>query len=152
MTTVSPAELQQRAAQQQQPQQASIPLGGSSVPLGGAAHERPTFAPLGGAGSGGVVQNELRRVAIPPHRMTPLRTDWPNIMTPVVNHMKLQIRVNPEGRCIEMKVSSVAEMRHLVDAEFTSLSGATVSRVLWPRWAVVRMHMTAWVVRMSRGV
>ncbi len=92
--------------------------------MGGAAHERPSFAPLGGAGSAGVVQNELRRVAIPPHRMTPLRTDWPNIMTPVVTHMKLQIRVNPEGRCIEMKVRVVvgiirfdhplAHLRHAV--------------------------------------
>lgn len=91
--------LQQRAAvvqqqQQQQHQQASV-----QIPI-------PNFAPLG---TGAIrVQKELRKVTIPPHRFTPLRQEWANIMKPLVEYMKLQVRVNPKSRCVEMKVRMYA--------------------------------------------
>lgn len=47
---------------------------------------------------------EMRRIRIPPHRYTPLRENWENIMRPVVEHLKLLIRVNPANRSVELKV------------------------------------------------
>ena len=81
----------------------------------GPAHSKPTFAALGGPGGRRApVKSELRRVTIPPHRFTPLRNDWENIMKPIVDHMKLQIRVNPRSRCVEMKVCSVRKKGSVV--------------------------------------
>ena len=88
---IDPQDLLDRARSKQQP----------------AAHSKPSFAPVGASGTA-PVPNELRRVTIPPHRFTPLRNDWENIMKPIVHHLKLQVRVNPQSRCVEMKVRLLA--------------------------------------------
>lgn len=46
---------------------------------------------------------ESRKVPVPPHRMTPLRDNWLKIYTPVVEHLKLQIRMNMQTRHVELK-------------------------------------------------
>jgi len=46
-----------------------------------------------------------RKVGIPPHRMTPLKRDWLNIYTPLVEECGLQVRMNPKKRAVEMKTS-----------------------------------------------
>lgn len=53
------------------------------------------------------------RVAVPPHRLTPLQRDWDEIYQPIVEHMQLQIRYNPRKRVVELKTS-----------EHTTLPGA----------------------------
>jgi RNA-binding protein PNO1 len=63
----------------------------------------PKFPALSAAQiSGG---NELRRVRVPPHRYTPLRAQWANVMRPVVEYLKLQIRMNMKTRSVELKTS-----------------------------------------------
>lgn len=42
---------------------------------------------------------------VPPHRYTPLKEQWLEIYSPIVEHMKLQVRFNPKKRCVEMRVS-----------------------------------------------
>lgn len=37
---------------------------------------------------------------VPPNRLTPLRQQWDAVMQPIVEHLKLQIRYNPRGRCV----------------------------------------------------
>ncbi len=44
-----------------------------------------------------------RKVAIPPHRLTPLKEQWMKIYTPLVEYMKLQIRFNTRAKCVEIK-------------------------------------------------
>lgn len=56
---------------------------------GGAA--RPDFPALTAREMGGG-KDDFRRIRCPPHRLTPLRNSWENIVTPTVEHMKLQIR------------------------------------------------------------
>eukprot|EP01041_Mallomonas_annulata_P009047 gene9047-18734_t len=48
---------------------------------------------------------EYRRIRCPPHRLTPLRSQWEILMSPVVEFLKLQIRFNPKNRCVELKTS-----------------------------------------------
>ncbi|EER06552.1 conserved hypothetical protein, partial [Perkinsus marinus ATCC 50983] len=48
---------------------------------------------------------EVRRIAVPPHRMTPLRNSWLKLLEPLVQHMKLQVRMNTKRRCVEMRRS-----------------------------------------------
>lgn len=62
------------------------------------------FAPLPSSAQNGVLKNEFRRVPIPPHRMTPLKREWVNLYTPMVEMLGLQVRMNVKRRCVEMKV------------------------------------------------
>ncbi|KAJ2611759.1 pre-rRNA-processing protein pno1 [Coemansia sp. RSA 1365] len=66
------------------------------------SNEKPNFGPL----SGKDVRNnrgEFRRIRVPPHRLTPLKRDWLKIYSPIVEHLKLQVRVNPKTRMIEIR-------------------------------------------------
>eukprot|EP01035_Chromulina_nebulosa_P020476 gene20476-26566_t len=55
------------------------------------------------AASGGKI--EYRRIRCPPNRLTPLKNQWENIISPIVEYLKLQIRFNPKNRCVELKTS-----------------------------------------------
>lgn len=41
---------------------------------------------------------------VPPHRYTPLKENWMKIFTPIVEHLKLQIRFNLSARKVEIRV------------------------------------------------
>lgn len=41
---------------------------------------------------------------IPPHRMSPLKRHWLEIYSPLVEHMKLQVRMNVKTKTVELKV------------------------------------------------
>jgi RNA-binding protein PNO1 len=51
-------------------------------------------------------RSEKRKVLVPPHRMTPLKTSWSKIYPPLVEHLKLQVRMNIRARVVEMKTST----------------------------------------------
>lgn len=48
-------------------------------------------------------KRELRKIAVPTHRYTPLRENWVKIVSPIVEHLKLQIRFNLKSRCVEIR-------------------------------------------------
>ena len=62
---------------------------------------RPLFAPAKEVE--GPHRIETRKVIIPPHRMTPLKTAWPKIYPPLVEHLKLQVRMNLRGKAVELR-------------------------------------------------
>jgi RNA-binding protein PNO1 len=43
-------------------------------------------------------RRESRKVLVPPHRMTPLKAAWPKVYPPLVEHLKLQVRMNGQSR------------------------------------------------------
>jgi len=51
-------------------------------------------------------RREQRKVPIPPHRMTPLKNSWPKIYPPLVEHLKLQVRMNTKAKAVELRTSS----------------------------------------------
>jgi RNA-binding protein PNO1 len=59
-------------------------------------------------------KNEIRRIPVPPHRMTPLRNNWEKIVTTVVENMKLQIRMNTKRKCVELKSSEFTVDRNSI--------------------------------------
>lgn len=66
------------------------------------------FAPLKPSkSSSGSSNNEIRRIPIPPHRMTPLKRDWVNIFSPLTEMCELQVRMNVPKRQVEIKVRCV---------------------------------------------
>ena len=46
---------------------------------------------------------ETRKIPIPPHRMTPLKSAWPEIYPPLVEHLHLQVRMNLRTRAVELR-------------------------------------------------
>lgn len=51
------------------------------------------------------VPKDFRKVAVPPHRLTPLRESWDEIVAPIVEHLKLQIRFNTRLKRVELRVT-----------------------------------------------
>lgn len=73
---------------------AAADVSGAAAGSSGAANDEamvPEFPALT-ATELGTGSKEYRRVRVPPHRLTPLRTEWNVIMQPVVEHLMLQIR------------------------------------------------------------
>jgi RNA-binding protein PNO1 len=68
------------------------------------SENRPVFAPE--AASKSAVRIEERKVRIPPHRMTPLKTAWPKMYPPLVEHLGLQLRMNIAKKAVELRTSS----------------------------------------------
>lgn len=46
---------------------------------------------------------EIRKVTVPSHRLTPLKEHWLKIYTPVVEHLRLDIRFNVKSRNVEIR-------------------------------------------------
>ncbi|KAM7348809.1 RNA-binding protein pno1 [Cochliomyia hominivorax] len=51
------------------------------------------------------VKSEVRKIAVPPHRYSSLKEHWMKIFTPIVEHMKLQIRFNMKAKQVEIRIS-----------------------------------------------
>ncbi|KAF2168962.1 hypothetical protein M409DRAFT_20975 [Zasmidium cellare ATCC 36951] len=49
---------------------------------------------------------EERKVRVPPHRMSPLKNSWTKIYPPLVEHLKLQVRMNIAKKAVELRTSS----------------------------------------------
>ncbi|KAM3497164.1 hypothetical protein MY11210_009717 [Beauveria gryllotalpidicola] len=64
---------------------------------------RPRFAPSKDIDP--VTRVETRKVPIPPHRMTPLKHNWTTIYPPLVEHLKLQCRMNVKRKTVELRTS-----------------------------------------------
>jgi RNA-binding protein PNO1 len=64
---------------------------------------RPVFTPA--KDTPAAYRVEERKVPIPPHRMTPLKAHWPKIYPPLVEHLKLQVRMNVKNRAVELRNS-----------------------------------------------
>lgn len=70
---------------------------------------RPKFPPAKDVEKS--VKVEARKLLIPFHRLSSLKTSWPRIYPPLVEHLKLQVRMNISARAVEMRTS-----QHTVDS------------------------------------
>merc|ERR1719375_2558578 len=68
-----------------------------------APYEKPNFAPLPATAL--AAKKEIRRIACPAHRLTPLKNAWQELLDPLVQHLKLQVRMNTKRRCVEIRSS-----------------------------------------------
>jgi RNA-binding protein PNO1 len=46
---------------------------------------------------------DYRRVLVPMNRMKPLKENWTTIVKALVEHMKIQVKMNVKGKCVEMR-------------------------------------------------
>jgi hypothetical protein len=81
-TTIDPSVVQSRIRQSASLQQEMQQDGEG---------DQPVFPKLNASQANGN-KSEYRRVRCPPHRYTPLREHWEQILTPLVEYLKLQVR------------------------------------------------------------
>lgn len=67
--------------------------------------EAPKFAPVSIKDAKKAGDNLYRRVLIPPHRIAPLKANWMDIYTPLVEQMFLQVRFNTRTKTVEIRTS-----------------------------------------------
>ncbi|XP_012728264.2 RNA-binding protein PNO1 [Fundulus heteroclitus] len=65
------------------------------------AVKRPQFPPISGDKLRG--PDDMRKIAVPAHRYTPLKENWLKIFTPIVENLHLQVRFNLKTRNVEIK-------------------------------------------------
>jgi RNA-binding protein PNO1 len=61
---------------------------------------------------------ERRKIPIPPHRFSPLKSSWSSIYPPLNQHLKLQVRMNMKDRAVELRTS-----RHTADVGALQVGG-----------------------------
>jgi len=66
-------------------------------------YEKPKFEPV--ELSDKERKKQMRRVPVPPNRLTPLKNQWMEILNPLVQHMKLEVRMNTKRRAVEIRSS-----------------------------------------------
>lgn len=67
-----------------------------------AIHKRP-LRKVQSTKSAASDNREVRKVPVPSHRLTPLKEHWLKIYTPIVEHLKLDIRFNVKSRNVEIR-------------------------------------------------
>lgn len=67
----------------------------------------PSFPPLPASAMQTTLKSETRRITIPPHRMTPLKKDWISIFGPLTEILGLQVRMNVQRKCVEVRVRNI---------------------------------------------
>ncbi|KAF9167517.1 pre-rRNA-processing protein pno1 [Actinomortierella ambigua] len=70
-----------------------------------ATDDKPQFRALKANEMTSKQSAQQRKIPIPPHRMTPLKNDWMKIYTPLVEHLKLQVRMNIKTKSVEIRTS-----------------------------------------------
>lgn len=68
---------------------------------------RPVFAP--GKDIDPARRPETRKILIPPNRMSSLKNNWTKIYPPLVDHCKLQVRMNVKEKRVELRSSKYTE-------------------------------------------
>ena len=91
-TTIDPSVVQSRIRQS-----ASLQREDAGMMHDNGGDEQPVFPKLTAAEASGN-KIEYRRVRCPPHRYTPLRDHWEQILTPLVEYLKLQVRYKKRER------------------------------------------------------
>nr|CAG4642020.1 EOG090X0D0V [Eurycercus lamellatus] len=62
---------------------------------------RPAFPPVKREKLGN--GTEMRKIAVPSHRYSPLKENWMKLFTPIVEHLHLQVRFNLKNRQVEIR-------------------------------------------------
>jgi RNA-binding protein PNO1 len=50
-----------------------------------------------------VIKKDYRRLLVPANRMKPLKENWTTIVKALVEHMKIQVKMNTKLKCVEIR-------------------------------------------------
>lgn len=55
------------------------------------------------------IKQEYRKITVPANRMKPLKENWTTIVKALVEHMKIQVKMNVKMRCVELRTYETTE-------------------------------------------
>lgn len=55
------------------------------------------------------VKPEYRKVMVPANRLKSLKENWPTIVKALVEHMKIQVKMNIKMKCVEMRTCETTD-------------------------------------------
>jgi len=87
----------------------------------------------------GLVKFEMRKIVVPFNRITPLKTKWSQICTPIVHDLKLQIRFNTKSRSIEIRSSRYTEEESSLQKAADFVKAFTLGFELEDALALIRL-------------
>lgn len=90
-TTIDPSVIQSRIRQTASLAKEDAAMTDDDNSDDQTKRQQPVFPRLSAAQASGK-KVEYRRIRCPPHRYTPLREYWAQILTPLVEYLKLQVR------------------------------------------------------------
>lgn len=67
-------------------------------------YTKPNFPALNVEQQAG--RRQFRRIMVPTNRMGPLKNNWVNLIQPIVEHMKLDVRMNVKKKCVEIRTNA----------------------------------------------
>ncbi|KAK3399866.1 hypothetical protein B0T20DRAFT_171380 [Sordaria brevicollis] len=102
------------------PAAAAPPSNDNDVQMAVDEEGRPRFAP--GQDVQIIRRAETRKIGIPPNRMSALKANWTKIYPPLVEHCKLQVRMNIKEKRVELRSS-----RHTLTPESLQMGADFVS-------------------------
>lgn len=114
---------------------AAQPMETSSAPVLPA---KPTFTPLHATTTGGA-KIEFRRIAVPQHRMTPLKKTWMDIYRTVTEVLKFDMRMNLKTRKVEIKTNKAQQDTGLLQKAADYVHAYLVGFELKDALALIRM-------------
>ncbi|KAI8954347.1 pre-rRNA-processing protein [Xylaria longipes] len=68
--------------------------------------DRPRFPQV--QNDDGSFRIQSRKIPVPPHRFSPLKSNWPQIYPPLVEHLKLAVRMNVKQKAVELRNSKTS--------------------------------------------
>ena len=86
-----------------------------------------------------VKKTEYRKVPVPRHRLTPLKGNWDSILKTLVDHMKLQVRMNTKRRAVEIRTSKFTEDQGAIQKASDFLKAYMLGFELQDAVAVLRL-------------
>ncbi|KAJ6637175.1 RNA-binding protein pno1 [Pseudolycoriella hygida] len=79
-------------------------------------------------------KSQVQKIRVPPNRYTPLKENWLKIFTPIVEHLKLQVRFNMKYNQVEIRESpettDIANLQKAVDFVRAFICGFEVDDAL----------------------
>lgn len=103
----------------------------ASAPSLPAPSAAPVFPPAAPSKNKALLAPETRRVPIPPHRMTPLKKDWVNIFGPLTEILGLQVRMNVQRRCVEIRVCASCSCSRNLGPDFRTCLDFKIHKRHW---------------------
>ena len=55
------------------------------------------------------IKQDYRRIIVPSNRLKPLKENWVTIVKALVDHMKIQVKMNVKMKCVEIRSSENTE-------------------------------------------
>ncbi|GAX74641.1 hypothetical protein CEUSTIGMA_g2089.t1 [Chlamydomonas eustigma] len=84
--------------------EAALPLQEVAMDIEQDMPPKPVFTPLSGKEE--VQKLQFRRIPVPQHRLTPLKTSWMQLYEPITKNLKLDMRMNLKTKKVEVKTTA----------------------------------------------